>query len=193
MQKPDLSQIGMLDNGLSKWTVRLLEILARTFLWLAGLALLLWLPFGLFEYSEGLADLSRAEWAFMALLLLLLRRHDRYCRHFATGFWRGISRLLISQGLAVVVLLAALGACLIALGWSWTLDPDKSSLADQLEVLFYSAGLLDIVFYAAMLLATYLAAPHRHAPLSKNAAVDPTESDWQSPSVSALSQPEINP
>ncbi|EPA0351958.1 hypothetical protein AAIH29_02585 [Pseudomonas aeruginosa] len=65
----------------------------------------------IFEYEDGLADLFLLEWSLMPMLALLLWRHIRYCQHFSAGFWRGLSRLLVAQGIMATAGLVLLGAC----------------------------------------------------------------------------------
>lgn len=192
MHKLELSPIGALDNGLSKWTVRVFYAVALGLLWMAGLVLFFSLHGIVLEYSEGLADLSNAEWIFVILLTMLIRRHIYYCRHFTTGFWRGISRFFIAQGLAVLVMVVATGGWWIAYSSSWTLDPAQSNLTAQLETLFYSAGLLDIAFYAVVLLVTYLAAPNSHGFDPDTTSVEPTMTDPLADKPSSIITPETH-
>lgn len=109
MQSPELSLAGKLDSNLTKGLCLLFGWLIKALIWLLGLLSLGGQASQIFEYGEGLADVSWAEWGFMLLFALLLRRHIRYCRHFAIGFWRGISRLLTFQGRLVCVGLSIFG------------------------------------------------------------------------------------
>lgn len=61
MQSPDLSLAGKLDNLLTKGLCSLLGGLANTFIWLLGLLVLVGQPIQIFEYGEGLSDVSWAE------------------------------------------------------------------------------------------------------------------------------------
>lgn len=73
MQSPDLSLAGKLDNLLSKGLCSLFGGLANTFIWLLGLLVLVGQPVQIFEYGEGLSDVSWAEWGFMFLSVLRMR------------------------------------------------------------------------------------------------------------------------
>ena len=98
MKLTKLSLVGKLDNGLTKGLCLLLRALMTVGLWLLGVMSLVLLPGVVFEYGEGLADISLLEWGFMLLLGLLLWRHLHFCKHFRVGIWRGLSRLLVFQG-----------------------------------------------------------------------------------------------
>lgn len=70
MQHPELSLAGKLDSGLTKGLCLLLRGVKAGGLWLLGLLTLATLPWMIFEYGDGLADLSLLEWSFMPLLAL---------------------------------------------------------------------------------------------------------------------------
>lgn len=152
MQTHELSLIGKLDNGLTKGLCLLLGWLKTASLWWLGLLTLASLPLLVFEYGEGLADISLLEWAFMPLLALLLWRHVRYCRHFATGIWRGLSRLLICQGI-----MSALGLLLVGLLTAVMVQTDH--LQELLSYLTQDDPISKFVSFSSVLLAAYLAAP----------------------------------
>lgn len=103
MDHRELSLIGKLDNGLVKGLYIMLTWFKNIGIWLLGLFLLFGSFVMIFEYDEGLADVSWHEWGFLLLMPLLLWRHVYYCQHFATGFWRGLSRLLTAQGILCVL------------------------------------------------------------------------------------------
>ena len=149
MQHPELSLAGKLDSGLTKGLCSMLTGLKVGGLWLLGLLTLASLPWVFFEYDDGLADLSLLEWSLMPVMALLLWRHIRYCQHFSTGFWRGLSRLLIAQGIMDTVGMMLLGACAALL--TKTEHPDEllrnyaslqgeiSELRDQLKAVLAEA------------------------------------------------------
>lgn len=152
MQTHELSLVGKLDNGLTKGLCLLLVWLKNASLWWFGLLTLASLPLLIFEYGEGLADISLLEWAFMPLLALLLWRHVRYCRHFATGIWRGLNRLLICQGI-----MSALGLLLVGLLTAVMVQTDH--LQELLSYLTQDDPISKFVSFSSVLLAAYLAAP----------------------------------
>ncbi|MDP2243422.1 hypothetical protein [Pseudomonas sp.] len=152
MQSTELSLAGKLDNGLTKGLCLLLRGLKTACLWLAGLLTLASLPLLIFEYGEGLADLSLLEWAFMPLLVLLLWRHIHYCQHFAMGFWRGLSCLLIAQGIMAALSMVLFGA--YAAWLAQTEHPDEI-----LRLLTQEDPLDKLLAFGMVLLALYLAIP----------------------------------
>ncbi|MDI5885990.1 hypothetical protein ACFO0O_06460 [Cobetia amphilecti] len=151
-QSTSLSLTGKIDNGFSRFLCQVLNAIKTGMLWLIGLMILALLPFAIFEYGEGLADISLLEWAFMALLGLLLWRHVNYCQHFSTGFWKGASRLLISLGIMTVVELVVIGLCEIFLWQSEYEDLPRNYLLDD-------DPLVKLATYASLLVALYLSAP----------------------------------
>lgn len=165
MQSPELSLAGKLDSGLTKGLCAILAGLKVGGLWLLGLLTLASLPWMIFEYGDGLADLSLLEWSLMPLLALLLWRHIRYCQHFAMGFWRGLSRLLIAQGIMATVGMMLLGACAALL--------TKTEHPDELLRLLVQEDPLDkLLAFAMVLLALYLAIPKSApAPLPRLATI----------------------
>lgn len=152
MQTRELCLVGKLDNGLTKGLCLLLGWLKTASLWWLGLLTLASLPLLIFEYGEGLADLSLLEWAFMPLLALLLWRHVRYCQHFTTGIWRGLNRLLICQGI-----MSALGLLLVGLLTAVMMQTDH--LQELLSYLTQDDPINKLVSFSSVLLAAYLAAP----------------------------------
>ena len=174
MQSPELSLAGKLDNGLTKGLCLLLRGLKTGSLWLLGLLTLAGLPWIIFEYGEGLADLSLLEWGFMPLLALLLWRHSHYCRHFTTGTWRGLSRFLMFQGV-----MSVLG--LIIIGLFTFVMAQTENLQEFFHYLLQDDPISKIVNFGSVLLAAYLAAPTAateslSAPEAMSARVEPTVS-----------------
>lgn len=152
MQHPELSLIGKLDIGLSKGLCWLLGWWKTVSLWLIGLFMLASLPWIIFEYGEGLADLAPLEWLFMLLLALLLWRHIHYASHFALGFWHGLHRLLIVQGVMFV-----LG--LVVLGVFTTMVRFVERPEELLRLITQEHPIDKIVTFGAVLLALYLGVP----------------------------------
>lgn len=152
MQHPELSLIGRLDIGLSKGLCWLLGWWKTVSLWLIGLFMLASLPWTIFEYGEGLADLAPLEWVFMLLLALLLWRHIHYASHFALGFWHGLHRLLMAQGVMFV-----LG--LVVLGVFTTIVRFVERPEELLRLITQEHPIDKIVTFGAVLLALYLGVP----------------------------------
>ena len=156
MQHPELSLAGKLDIGLSKGLCWLLGWSKTVSLWLTGLFMLASLPWIIFEYGEGLADLSPLEWMFMLLLALFLWRHIHYASHFALGFWQGLHRLLMAQGVMFVLGLVVLGA--IAAVLQFEKHPEE-----LLRLITQEHPIDKIETLGAVLLALYLGVPRTPA------------------------------
>ncbi|GMQ55205.1 hypothetical protein [Halopseudomonas aestusnigri] len=174
MHEKELSLTGKLDNGLTKGILHLLGWLKVGGLWLLGLTSLAALPWIIFEYEEGLSDLSILEWGFIPLLALLLWRHVHYCKHFTTGFWLGFSRLLICQGVMSALKFLLVGVVISGL-----------FLIEHPQELFYSlvqeSPLDKIITFSSVLVAAYLAAPTSckkpvNVPAAAPLAAEPTAS-----------------
>lgn len=165
MQSPVLSLAGRLDRLLSKGLCSLLGGVANTFIWLLGLLVLVGQPLQIFEYGEGLSDVSWAEWAFMFLFVLLLRRHIQYCRHFSTGFWAGLSRLVVFQGRLVCAGLSILGF-VVGLESQLGASMDLSSTVDPV---------MDVTGLGLVLLMLYLAPPTSFATSMRSTVPSPVE------------------
>lgn len=152
MEHRELSLISKLDNGLVKGLCIMLGWLKYLGLWLLGLVLLLASFSKIFEYSEGLADVSWHEWAFLLLMPLLLWRHISYCQYFSTGLWSGLSRLLIAQGLLGVLFFFGIGLLMAILVLGEYVDGSDLTFGQE-------NPLVKLVEYGLILLAVYLAAP----------------------------------
>lgn len=156
MQPRELSLASKLDNGLTRGLCWLLGRVKTAGLWLIGLSIMASLPWAIFEYDAGLADLSSLEWMFMPLLALLLWRHIHYASHFAFGFWQGLHRLLIAQGVMFVLGLVLLGACAYLLRFDM---PPK----EFLQLMTQEHPIDKVVTFGAVLLALYLGVPRTSA------------------------------
>lgn len=162
MHNPELSLIGKLDNGLSKGISLMLGAAKIGFIWLSGLIMVAFLPVLIFEYGDGLADLSKIEWIFMVLMALLVWRHVRYCKHFGTGFLRGFNRLLMCQGLLATVQLVVIGLAASVLVGTQSVDTATDHLREFMQVLMMDDPVSKILGFSLILFATYLAAPSNH-------------------------------
>ena len=165
MHHPELSLAGKLDSGLTRGLCSMLTGLMVGGLWLLGLLTLASLPWVFFEYDDGLADLSLLEWGLIPVMAMLLWRHIRYCRYFAMGFWRGLNRLLIAQGIMAAVGMALFGACVAFL--AQTEHPE-----DLLRLLIQEDPRDKLLAFGMVLLALYLAIPKSApGPVSQSATL----------------------
>ncbi len=162
MHTPELSLIGKLDNGLNKGLGLMLGAFKTGFIWLSGLFMIALLPVLIFEYGDGLADLSRIEWIFMVLMALLIWRHVGYCKHFGTGFLRGFNRLLMCQGLLATVQLVVIGLVASVLVGTQQVDTASDHLREFMLALMMDDPVSKILGFGLILFATYLAAPSSH-------------------------------
>ena len=151
MQNRKLSLLGTLDNGLTHLMCLCLTGLKNSILWLIGLLTFLGLPVLIFEYNEGLNDLSLAEWFFIPLMALLLRRHIKYCKHYEASFGRGLGALFKAQGVVAAIELIVIGLVAYAL-----MGTDKLKI---LDVFIIEHPITKLTTLFMILLATYLAAP----------------------------------
>ena len=166
MQFPELSLAGKLDVCLTKGLCALSRGLIKTLIWLLGIGLLIAQFSEIFEYGEGLADISWGEWGFMLVFALLLWRHRVYCRHFGWGFWRGLSRLLVFQGSFLALWLVMLG---LILGDAWFLGARHEWIPTSLD------PIMQLIEFGVVLFTLYLAAPTRPAsPLPSTVEKDVT-------------------
>jgi hypothetical protein len=168
MQTRELSLVGKLDTGLSRGFCLLLTWLSYALVWLLGLLMLSGQPALIFEYDEGLADISWHEWAYMLLFVLLLWRHIHYCRCFATGFWRGLSQLLTFQGRLCFVMFATLG---LTVG----LEQAQGVSVDLLNTM--ADPMIELISSGLILLTVCLAvpsAPSESVPQTLSPRVEPT-------------------
>lgn len=162
MQKTEMSVVEKLDNGLSKGLCRILDGLKITALWLVGLWELASLPLRIFEYKEGLSDLSPTELIFLPLMGLLLWRQIHYSRRFGAGFWSGFSRLLIALGMLSMLFHIAWAA-----SWSLYVSAPSENIANLSSLMFFGTPLESIAYLTLTLFAIYLAAPHhKEVPLA---------------------------
>ncbi|MFZ5958845.1 hypothetical protein ACOXVJ_15175 [Pseudomonas knackmussii] len=178
MNERRLSLAGKIDIGLVKGLGHLFAALKNAALWLAGLLSFIALPTMTFEYAEGLADISWHEMGATLLLGLLLWRHIRYCRFFDTGFWRGLSRLLMVQGVLSCTLLTFSGLTLGLLLNSRYLD-------GFLDYLRLDDPISKLTTYALVLFAVFVAAPTNKRPKAAAAPAQPLRIE---PSVSAMAR-----
>lgn len=87
-----------IDSSIAHFSRATLCWLGIALLFMAGLASFAMIPLAVFEYGEGLHDVSTHEWFFLALIALLLWRYWIHCSHFNATVWTRISRILLFMG-----------------------------------------------------------------------------------------------
>lgn len=152
MDRSELTLAGKIDAGLVKGLCLLLGWLKHFGLSLLGLLGLAWLLLGIFEYDDGLADISWHEWGFMLLLVLLLWRHVRYCQHFSCGFWRGLTRIIKAQGIMAVTALSSLALFFLPF-------QENENLSESLRQIGQTDPISELMHFGFVLLVVYLSAP----------------------------------
>lgn len=185
---PKLSLLAQADVGLNHAAGYLLGGLKHLALWLLGLIATLYYSQLVFEYGEGLADVSLHEWAFMLLALLLAWRHCRYARHFGYGFWRGLARGLTAQGILFSAGMTALGL-LVLLIWGVAQGPDYQATVDALDDGDMAFKAYEVFGQILALLALYLGAPTR--PRNATPAAPAIETPRREPSISSTPDKEV--
>jgi hypothetical protein len=150
-----------LDIGLNHAVGYVLRGLKHLAVWLTGLIALIASICIMFEYGEGLADISQFEWAFMVLAALLVWRHCHYARQFGYGFWRGLARGLTAQGMALITQLTLLGVMALLMLWVMSLPMEWQGTADAMNDSDMALKTYEIIGQAMVLLALYLGAPTR--------------------------------
>jgi hypothetical protein len=150
MQPTAPSLAARLDIGINKYLRMILAGALYCVVWLMGLVLFASQPYLMFEYKEGLADLSWLEWGFMLACLLLISRHVRYSRHFASGFWSSLNRLLMFQGWLACFFLSMTGLAVTVEAIHYQTAAPPSLNDDPLQ---------ELICYGAILFMLYLAAP----------------------------------
>ena len=76
----------------------LLKLTGRGILLLTGAGYLGLQMYGVFEYGDGLFDLSTLEVIALLLFAALIYRHYNYCKRFNSSFWSGLSRPVYAFG-----------------------------------------------------------------------------------------------
>ena len=181
---PKLSPFAQVDTGLTRFVCGLLGGLKHLALWMLGLIAVADFFALIFEYGEGLADMALHEWVFMLLALALTWRHCHYTRHFGYGFWRGLGRWLMTQGILLAVELAVLGMIV----WPSLEFTGYAKALDSLDLANKEEEILSLAF---ALLALYLGAPMKPRIAEKPRPV--TENARQVPSTSATPDKAVSP
>jgi len=106
----------------------------------------------IFEYGEGLHDISLHEWLFLALSALLFWRYCIHCSNFRIPWGTRISRILMFLGglalLDVLVFMALVLSGVFA-------GEDLHSVLAEPKLIYISDG----IFWLGTLLTLYLASP----------------------------------
>jgi len=168
-----------LDIGLNHAVSYVLRGLKYLAIWLTGLIALIASICIVFEYGEGLADISLFEWAFMLLAALLTWRHCHYARQFGYSFWRGLARGLTAQGMALITQFTLLGIMALLMLWAINLPMEWQATADAIDDGDMAFKTYEIIGQAMVLLALYLGAPTR--PLDAAAALPRQQTVRQEP------------
>lgn len=191
MQPPvPISLLAKLDTGLNHAAGYLLRSLKPLALWLTGLIVLFTYIHMVFEYGEGLADISQFEWAFMLLAALLTWRHCHYARQFGYGFWRGLARGLAAQGMALIVELTLLGLLILLTLWAISLPIEWRATANAIDDGDIAFKTYEIIGQAMVLLALYLGAPTR--PLDTAATLSRQQAVRQDPTLASTPDKEVS-
>jgi hypothetical protein len=179
-----------LDIGLNHAVGYVLRGLKHLALWLTGLTVLIASTCIMFEYGEGLADISQFEWAFMVLAALLVWRHCHYARQFGYGFWRGLARGLSVQGIALITQFTLMGLWLLLALWAMSLPMEWQGTADAMNDGDMALKTYEIIGLAMVLLALYLGAPTR--PLDAVATQAKQQALRQEPTLASTPDKEVS-
>lgn len=87
-----------IDSSIAHFSRATLCWLGIAVLFMAGLARLTIIPFSVFEYSDGLHDVSTHEWFFLILTALLLWRYWIHCSYFSATVWTRLTRVFLFIG-----------------------------------------------------------------------------------------------
>lgn len=179
-----------LDIGINHAAGYFLRGLKHLALWLTGLIALAVYSVMVFEYGEGLADISQFEWAFMTLALLLTWRHCHYTRQFGYGFWRGLARWLSAQGIALTVQVSLLGLLILLMLWVMNQPMQWQATANAIDDDDMAFKTYEFIALVVALLAIYLSAPTR--PRDATTAQPQQEAVRQEPTVSSTPDKEAS-
>lgn len=159
MGNTSLSRPLQLSIGFSRILLLLLNAARHVLWWGLGLLALAFIPVLIFESADGLRDISPAEWGFLLLWLLLVKRHIRRCGIFQYGFWAGLDRFLKAQGLLAVAFLATTGLCFTFVAIAANAETRVLRAVWELQQsLFYSKP-SELTLLLLFLLTSYLATP----------------------------------
>jgi len=141
-----------IDSMVAHFLRQILYWLGLSLLVLAGVAVFALLPLSVFEYREGLYDISLHEWLFLALTALLLWRYSIHCSRFDIPWATRISRVLVfCGGLAVIHIVVILTSALMLV----STGKDLHSALNNPELNY----LLEIIFWFGLTFTLYLASP----------------------------------
>lgn len=128
-----------------------MRILVASILFIIGLIALTLTIALFFPNSDGVLDLSKLEIAFLILYGSAAQYTYQRCRAVGQGAFNAAQRVTNSAGICALILIA-----ILAVGYATSVDDQATSLsADQSDAI----GQLQLVWFAALLIAVYLSAP----------------------------------
>ena len=162
------SLAAMLDIGVTHLLQGALKFARSALLVVTGVAALLFTYEELFSHDEGILDLSRLEWAFLAAFVLLERRLSHYHGHFGYGYIRSVIAMLHAIGVSAVLWLLVSGVYAMAAVFD-------HALLMELQQPTSADAWFQVAWLGSLLAASYLAAPTRtiaelSAPLATSAS-----------------------
>ena len=138
-----------LDWGFSTFISALIKSLINIGLTCIGLSLLIYSIISIYEYDEGLADLSRIELVYMFVVFLLYMRIKSIVLKSTVPWWKAVfSPFMLIGRLAVILFLVAVGFGVYA---------NKTDLAQQ--VFLFEETLIELVTYGTVILGLYCGIP----------------------------------
>lgn len=143
-----------IDKYFSWSLIQLFKFLFFSIILLFGVVSIPGVYFELFEYKEGLRDLSNVEIVFLFLFVVIIYRHVSYCFKYKIGIWNSIIRPFYALGALVFVSFAVIGY------WICILYFDDNAKSIRIEDVFVTPnGIEQLIILTATLLAIYLATP----------------------------------
>lgn len=140
-----------LDWGFSSFFNTLIKSLVSTGLTFIGLAVLIFSIVQMYEYGEGLADLSRYELIYFILVYFLLKRVRAVIKKSTVPFFKAIfSPLILIGQLAVVLALLVGGLALMDL-------TNKTDMV--MNIYLFEETQVELVTYVTVILGLYCGVP----------------------------------
>lgn len=160
-----------IDTFFSRSLIGLLRLFAYIFILLSGLVSLALIFVVIFEYDDGIADLSNIELLILAILGLLLYRHISYCRYYGVAIWKRVIMPIYASGMMSVVYSIIFQ---IIIGFKFMVKPELTFA----EVIMQPSKTGELIFLASSLIAIYLSTPtKRGAPALSDTKTDVAEQD----------------
>lgn len=158
-----------IDTSITKALLFALRALANFGLLALGFTFLLSFRSEVFEYNEGIGDLSMLEFLVLVALGFLAWRHVYYARRLGMGFWSGLAKLLRGIGYFSLWLLAICGLFTVV-----ALEYGIGDINSVLSAHTVDDAVLKLIGYAVFLFSVYLSAPTgistalTHSPVTTN-------------------------